>query len=182
MVLLLCRAFHSTAPFVCPGSAVRTHPGWDNTPVPIILKAAAGGGASLPLSPLSSAVSPASNVTSVTLLLDSMNKVLSVDKAANQMRVQAGMLVTHLLEEATAQGLSVPLGAVPAFGDLTLGGVLVTGAHGSGHLSTSCLVRESFAQRFGDALGSTYAAEQALSKLCCSRHGCNVISTAQMRC
>lgn len=93
----------------------------------------------------SAAVSPASNVTTVTFLQDSMNKVLSVDKAAFQMRVQAGMLVTALLQEASAQGMSVPLGSVPAFGDLTLGGVLVTGAHGTGHLTTSCLVRDAAA-------------------------------------
>lgn len=68
-----------------------------------------------------------------------------MDKAAFQMRVQAGMLVTALLQEASAQGMSVPLGSVPAFGDLTLGGVLVTGAHGTGHLTTSCLVRDAAA-------------------------------------
>jgi FAD/FMN-containing dehydrogenase len=72
-----------------------------------------------------------------------MNKVLAVDHAAKQMRVQAGMLITQLLREATAAGMSVPLGSVPAFGDLTLGGVLVTGAHGTGHQATSSLVSHS---------------------------------------
>lgn len=88
------------------------------------------------------AVSPASNVTSVTLLLDNMNRVLGVDKNKLQMRVQAGLFVTQLLAEAGASGMSVPLGSVPAFGDLTLGGVLATGGHGTGHLTTSCLVSD----------------------------------------
>lgn len=109
---------------------MRTHPNWDNKPVPDPSAAA----------PTPLAISPASNVTTVTLLQDNMNKLLSVDKAAYQMRVQTGMLVTQLLKEATAAGMSVPLGSVPAFGDLTLGGVLVTGAHGTGHLTTSSLV------------------------------------------
>lgn len=132
-----CRAFHSTAPFTCPGGSLRTHPNWENKPVPDPLSAAAAP---------SSAVSPASNVTSVSFLLDSMNKVLAVDPAAKQMRVQAGMLITQLLKEATAAGMSVPLGSVPAFGDLTLGGVLVTGAHGTGHKATSSLVRRASQQ------------------------------------
>lgn len=109
---------------------MRTHPNWENKPVPDPSAAA----------PAPSAITPASNITSVTLLLDNMTRVLSVDKAANQMRVQAGMLITQLLKEATAAGMSVPLGTVPAFGDLTLGGVLVTGAHGTGHQATSSLV------------------------------------------
>lgn len=88
----------------------------------------------------SAAITPASNVTSVTLLLQNMSKVLAVDKAGYRMRVQAGMLVTQLLKEATAAGMSVPLGAVPAFGDLSLGGVLATGAHGTGLGATSSLV------------------------------------------
>lgn len=131
------RAFHSTAPFTCPGNSMRTHPNWDNKPVPDPSAAA----------PTPLAISPASNVTTVTLLQDNMNKLLSVDKAAYQMRVQTGMLVTQLLKEATASGMSVPLGSVPAFGDLTLGGVLVTGAHGTGHLTTSSLVSWQQEQR-----------------------------------
>jgi FAD/FMN-containing dehydrogenase len=79
-------------------------------------------------------------MTSVTLLLEKMTNVLSVDPVNKQMRVQTGMLITQLLKEATAVGMSVPLGSVPAFGDLTLGGVLVTGAHGTGHQAISSLV------------------------------------------
>jgi FAD/FMN-containing dehydrogenase len=86
------------------------------------------------------AISPTSNVTTVSLLLDHMSGVLAVDASKQQMRVQAGMLITKLLQEAAAAGLSVPLGSIPAFGDLTLGGVLVTGAHGTGHRATSQLV------------------------------------------
>lgn len=112
---------------------MHTYPNRHNKPVPL---AAASDAQQQP-----SAIRPASNTTSVTLLLDQMNSVLAVDAAKQQMRVQPGMFVTKLLQEAASSGLSVPLGSVPAFGDLTLGGVLSTGAHGTGHLTTSSLVR-----------------------------------------
>lgn len=122
---------------MCPGSSLRTYPDRHNLPVPVLLP-----GLQLQQQQqqrMSVAVRAPSNVTSVSLLLDRMRAVLVVDTAKKQMRVQAGMFVTQLLKEAAAAGLSVPLGSVPAFGDLTLGGVLVTGAHGTGHRTTSAL-------------------------------------------
>lgn len=70
-----------------------------------------------------------------------MDKVLSVDQKARRLRVQAGMTIKQLLEAATKHGMGVPLGSVPAFADLTLGGVLLTGAHGSNFKGRHSLVR-----------------------------------------
>lgn len=67
--------------------------------------------------------------------------MLWVDQGSSLMRVQAGMTVKQLLAEATRAGMSVPLGAVPAFADLMLGGVLLTGAHGSAFRGRSHVVR-----------------------------------------
>lgn len=69
-----------------------------------------------------------------------MTRVLAIDHKKYQIRVQAGMFATQLLAEAAKANMSCPLGSIPAFGDLTLGGVLVTGAHGSGHKTTSSVV------------------------------------------
>lgn len=123
-----CRAFHSTASFPCPGPMYSIYPsGSGDQPLLITTNIAPGP----------------TNYTTVTLLLDNMTNVLTVDPDSNRIRVQAGMMVTRLLKEAAKVNMSVPLGSVPAFGDLTLGGVLVTGAHGSGHLATSTLVRKA---------------------------------------
>ena len=84
----------------------------------------------------------APNTTSLALLTDYMNSVLTVDSARHRLRVQAGMLVTKLMKEAANLNMSLPLGSIPAFADLTLGGVLSTGAHGSGLNTTSSLVRK----------------------------------------
>jgi FAD/FMN-containing dehydrogenase len=78
---------------------------------------------------------------SVGVLLGGMDKVLSSDPVRHRMRVQAGMTVKQLLEAATEAGMSVPLGVVPAFADLMLGGVLLTGAHGTNFGGASNLVR-----------------------------------------
>jgi FAD/FMN-containing dehydrogenase len=86
----------------------------------------------------------APNTTSLALLTDYMNSVLTVDSARHRLRVQAGMLVTKLMKEAANLNMSLPLGSIPAFADLTLGGVLSTGAHGSGLNTTSSLVRKDF--------------------------------------
>ncbi|KAF8062634.1 GULLO2 [Scenedesmus sp. PABB004] len=118
------KAFHSTATFPCPGGS------WSIFP--------SGAGAA-PLLATLHAPLPPDNVTSVTLLQDGMRRVLAVDHEAHTVRAQAGMLVSQLLREAEALNMSLPLGSVPAFGDLTLGGVLVTGAHGSGHKAISSL-------------------------------------------
>lgn len=112
--------FHSTLPFNCPGQSSSVYDGQQSA------------GHQQP--------GNSSSTATVTLLLHNMNKLLAVDLDKHQVRVQAGMLVTQLLEEASRLNMSVPLGAVPAFGDLTLGGVLATGAHGTGYRGTSTLV------------------------------------------
>jgi FAD/FMN-containing dehydrogenase len=49
----------------------------------------------------------------VGLMLDGMNKLLSVDAAKRQLRVQAQMTVRQLLQAANANSLSVPRAALP---------------------------------------------------------------------
>jgi hypothetical protein len=69
----------------------------------------------------------------VSLLTDALDAVLEVQPApVRRMRVQAGMTIGQLLAAATAVNMSVPLGALPSFAGLTLGGALATAAHGSG--------------------------------------------------
>jgi hypothetical protein len=67
----------------------------------------------------------------IGVLLAQLNRTLAVDATNYRVTVEAGMTVRALLAEATRLGMSVPLGSVPAFADLMLGGVLLTGAHGS---------------------------------------------------
>lgn len=122
LCFVTCRNFHSSASFPCPSQTYDVYPASSN---PLLV---------------SHHTSAPKDVTSVSLLLDNMTQVLSVDHDSNQMRVQTGMFITQLLQEAGKANMSCPLGSVPAFGDLTLGGVLATGAHGSGHLATSSLV------------------------------------------
>lgn len=75
------------------------------------------------------------------VLHERLNKVLAVDRAKNQMRVGAGMDVKELTTAATKAGMSVPVGSMPAYAGLTLGGVLLTSAHGSGFGTVHNLVR-----------------------------------------
>jgi len=70
--------------------------------------------------------------TRVSLLTDGLDAVLEVLPAPRrQMRVQSGMTVGQLLAAASAVGMSAPVGALPSFSGLTLGGALATAAHGS---------------------------------------------------
>ncbi|KAF6262091.1 hypothetical protein COO60DRAFT_690109 [Scenedesmus sp. NREL 46B-D3] len=118
------KAFHSSSSFPCPGGKYSAYP---------------EGPDSHPLLPTSDSTQSPANTTTVTLLLDNMTSVLKVNAQKHRIRVQSGMMITQLLQEVAKANMSLPLGAVPAFGDLTLGGVLVTGAHGSGHLATGSL-------------------------------------------
>jgi hypothetical protein len=120
-----CRAFHSTSSFPCPGGKYSVYP---------------EGPISHPMLTTTHSQQSPTNITTVTLLLDKMTDVLKVNTDKHRIRVQSGMMITKLLQEVAKANMSLPLGSVPAFGDLTLGGVLVTGAHGSGHLATSSLV------------------------------------------
>jgi FAD/FMN-containing dehydrogenase len=56
------------------------------------------------------------------------------------------MTVTELQRYATSQSLTVPLGVMPGYADLTIGGLLATGAHGFGGNGNSNVVSEADAQ------------------------------------
>jgi len=111
------RRFHGTTAFNCPSNASNIYIPEDGS------RPAIGAPPDL----------------SIGVLLGGMNKVLSVDKERHLMRVQSGMTIKQLLDEATARGMSVPLGSVTAFADLMVGGVLLTGAHGSNYRGKSNL-------------------------------------------
>jgi hypothetical protein len=55
----------------------------------------------------------------------------------------AGITVAELQRYATSQSLTVPLGAMPGYADLTIGGLLATGAHGFGGKRNSNVVSEA---------------------------------------
>jgi FAD/FMN-containing dehydrogenase len=69
----------------------------------------------------------------VLVLHERLNRVLAVDQAKHQMRVGAGMDLKQLSAAATRAGMSIPVGSIPAYAGLTLGGALLTSAHGSGY-------------------------------------------------
>jgi hypothetical protein len=80
----------------------------------------------------------------VSLLTDALDAVLEVLPAPKlQMRVQAGMTVGQLLAAASAVNMSLPLGALPSFAGLTLGGALAAAAHGSGPVTLADMVVEA---------------------------------------
>jgi L-gulonolactone oxidase len=91
----------------------------------------------------------------VTVLNDGLNKVLKVDKQANTMRVGAGMDLNELTYHATQQGMSVRVGALPYYAGLTLSGVLLTSAHGSGDRTWSKLADTVLEITWVDGTGQT---------------------------
>jgi FAD/FMN-containing dehydrogenase len=74
--------------------------------------------------------------------MDQMTKVLAVNVTSYTMRVQAQMTMQHLYEAATAAGMSVVGGLLPAWAGLTLGGVMAASAHGSGYNTRSTVVSD----------------------------------------
>jgi hypothetical protein len=74
------------------------------------------------------------------ILMNGMNKVLSVDHAAKQMRVQGQITLKEFYGAATAAGLSIQRSALPWWQGLTLAGVMATTSHGSGLNRTSMIV------------------------------------------
>jgi FAD/FMN-containing dehydrogenase len=105
-VRLTQRLFHSSAAFTCPAQS-------ESLPQQ-------GGAANPP------------SVLAVSIIQNTMSKVLSVDKEALQMRVQPGIHLWDLAQAAGAHGMTISVGSVPVFGGLTLGGTIAAGAHGSG--------------------------------------------------
>jgi L-gulonolactone oxidase len=74
----------------------------------------------------------ASVSTSVTLLLHEMNRVVDVDVERWRMTVEAGMTLLGLVNGMEAAGMSAPAGALSIYANLTVGGVIMASAHGSG--------------------------------------------------
>lgn len=112
--------FHSMAGFVCAGHRANTKRTFSPTNMDQSLGSNNGA-------------------TSVTLLLHLMNGVLAVDRASFRMTVGAGITLQALADAAQANSMSIPAGVLPAYGNLSLGGVISTSAHGSG-LGTASIV------------------------------------------
>lgn len=55
--------------------------------------------------------------------------------------VQAGITVTELISYANSQQLTLPLGTLPSYNDLTVGGLLAVGGHALGPRGSNMLVR-----------------------------------------
>lgn len=81
----------------------------------------------------------ATNVITVSILQDKMNKTVSHDPERFIMTVQGGMKLREFTAEATRLGMSVKVGTLPAYAGLTLAGVLSTSGHGSGDQATSTI-------------------------------------------
>lgn len=96
---------------------------------------------------------PISQQLRVGILMDDMNKLLSVNKANHQMRVQAQMQLHDLYQAATANEMSIPRSSLPWWQGLTLGGIVSTTSHGSGHNVTSMIVSSCLMRRGGPAVG-----------------------------
>ncbi|WIA11663.1 hypothetical protein OEZ85_011764 [Tetradesmus obliquus] len=75
----------------------------------------------------------------VGIMMDKMTKVLSVDSAKKQMRVQAQMTLKELYAAADAADMSTPRSALPWWQGLTLAGVFATSSHGTGNNVTSMI-------------------------------------------
>jgi FAD/FMN-containing dehydrogenase len=93
-----------------------------------------------PFQPTSEVNGTSPNFLTVGVMHSKMNKVLKVDRKNSRLTVGAGMKVSELLEAATANNMSVVSGTLPAYAGLTLGGVLASGAHGSGDNASSNIV------------------------------------------
>lgn len=93
-------------------------------------------GFSCPKGPSGSGSSPGTR-TAVIATQD-MNKVLH--RQGRHVTVQAGITMTQLIEYANANQLTVPLGTVPSYLDLTVGGLLAVGAHAQGPKGASNVV------------------------------------------
>lgn len=114
------RGFHSSAGFVCAGergSTRKEYCGEIND----------GKGAR------------SSTVQSFTVLLHMMNGVVDVDESRCRMTVEAGMTLLELARGMEAAGMSIPAGALSIYANLTVGGVILASAHGSGFGTVSSL-------------------------------------------
>jgi L-gulonolactone oxidase len=102
------RGFHSSAGFVCAGQRASTkkefHADLDDGSLP----------------------------PSITVLLHRLNSVIQVDANRHTLTVGAGMTLFDLLDAAEVHNMSIRAGALPIYGNLTVSGVILASAHGSG--------------------------------------------------
>ncbi|KAL6005725.1 hypothetical protein ACLOJK_006296 [Asimina triloba] len=68
------------------------------------------------------------------------NRILSVDASAMVMTVESGAMLREVIDAAAQSRLALP--QTPYYWGLSIGGLLATGAHGSGMWGTSCSVHE----------------------------------------
>ncbi|KAL3685134.1 hypothetical protein R1sor_003156 [Riccia sorocarpa] len=69
---------------------------------------------------------------SVTILLHLMNRLVAVDHGQHRLTVEAGMTLQDLAGATVRNGMSVPVGVLSVYGNLTVGGVISASAHGTG--------------------------------------------------
>jgi FAD/FMN-containing dehydrogenase len=80
------------------------------------------------------------NPTTVAILTNGLSRILGVDKAKKQVRVQAGVRLYEIQRVAAENKLAVPVGTLTDHGDLTIGGVITTSSHGTGLRTASSMV------------------------------------------
>ncbi|KAG0606949.1 hypothetical protein M758_9G181600 [Ceratodon purpureus] len=76
-------------------------------------------------------------ITSITVLLHLMNRIVTVDCEHHQLTVEAGMTLRELTLAAEANHMSVLAGSLPVYANLTVGGVIMASAHGTGYRRSS---------------------------------------------
>lgn len=144
------RGSHSTAGFVCPGARGST-------------KLEHDAAADLKIT------DEVDGVTSITLLLHLMNHAVSVEAEQYKLTVEAGMTLLGLADAAEANNMSVLAGALSIYGNLTLGGVISTSAHGSG-LGTTCslgdlVIKVKWVNARGDIIVSDAQTEKGANEV-----------------
>jgi len=85
-------------------------------------------------------VNPADDsLTSIMVLINMINKVVSVDSERHLVTVEAGMSLRELALAAEAHNMSVPAGAFTPYANLTVAGVVLTSAHSTAYRTSSSL-------------------------------------------
>ncbi|KAG0600762.1 hypothetical protein M758_11G058800 [Ceratodon purpureus] len=110
--------FHSSAGFVCAGAR-------DSSKKEYRVEIETG--------------SSAKQTTSITMLLHLMNRVVDVDKEQCRLTVGAGMTLQELAKAMEAAGMSTPAGTFSIYANLTVGGIIMASAHGSGFRTVGSL-------------------------------------------
>ncbi|KAG6554031.1 hypothetical protein Mapa_004951 [Marchantia paleacea] len=90
-----------------------------------------------------------------------MNDVVAVDHEALRITVQAGMTVQNLADAAVRNGMSVPVGVFPVYGNLTLSGLIASSAHGTGAGVASSLGDILTGMKWVDGTGAIIASDVA---------------------